>query len=136
MPIKPKTGYVAKAVRTYYSDLADCSNDDPMFEKAIKLASRSFNDIDNLRDPSSRPPKNVRAPGAGQKTKAPEVREPLFSWLIDARKTLKGRLPRRLFKLKAKQLNADWLKQNEVEEKDRLKFSSLLDQRMGKGIWH
>ena len=124
VPIMPTTGYVAKAVRTYYSDLADCSNDDPLFDKAIKLASRSYNDINNLRDPSARPPKKLRASGAGRKTKAPEVREALFSWFVDVRETLKGRLPQRLFKLKAKQLFGIWLEQNEVEEKDKLKFSN------------
>ena len=29
--IKPSSGYVAKAVRSFYSDLADTSNDDPEF---------------------------------------------------------------------------------------------------------
>ena len=120
VPIIPTTDYVAKAVRTYYSDLTDCSNDDPAFDKAIKLASRSYNDIYNLRYPSSRLPKKLRASGAGPKTNAPEVREAAFSWFVYVRETLKGRLPR----LKAKQVYEDWLEQNEVEEKNKLKFSN------------
>ena len=57
--------------------------------RAVKLASRSYNDLDNLRDPSSCPPKKVRATGAGRKTKAPEVRQVLFAWFVDVRETLK-----------------------------------------------
>jgi len=42
MLIKPTTGYVAKAVGQFYSDKADVLNDDPAFEKATKLVSRSL----------------------------------------------------------------------------------------------
>ena len=87
VPIKPAAGYIAKAVRSFYSDLAEVHN--PMFVRAVKLASRSYNDLDNLRDPSSCPPKKVRATGAGRKTKAPEVRQVLFAWFVDVRETLK-----------------------------------------------
>ena len=109
VPIKPTTGYVAKAVRMFYSDLADVRNDDPAFERAIKLAARSYQDIDILQDPSSCPPKKARA---------------LFAWFVDVRETLKGRLPRRLFKLKANQLYKQWLEQNPATENERLKFSN------------
>ena len=124
VPIKPSTGYVAKAVRHFYSDLAHVNNDDPQFLKALKHASRSYNDLENLRDPSSCPPKKARAVGAGRKAKAPEVRIALFSWFVDAREILKGRLPRSLFKLKANQLYEEWLVQNPVPEEDRLKFGN------------
>ena len=124
VPIKPSTGYVAKAVRSFYTDLTDKKNDDPEFVKAVKLASRSYNDLEHLRDPSSRPPKKLRGSGAGQKVKAPEVRVALFHWFVDVRESLKGRLPRRLFKLKARQLYAEWLIQNPIPEKDQLKFSN------------
>ena len=40
------------------------------------------------------------------------------------RETLKGRLPRRLFKLKANQLYEQWLEQNPATENERLKFSN------------
>ena len=66
IPIKPSTGYVAKAVRSFYTDLVDASNDDPQFEKAVKLASRSYNDLERLRDPSSCPPKKSRGAGGGR----------------------------------------------------------------------
>ena len=35
--IKPSTGFIAKAVRHFYSDLANASNDDRDFERATKL---------------------------------------------------------------------------------------------------
>ena len=34
VPIKPSIGCVAKAVRFFYTDLADTSNDDPEFAKS------------------------------------------------------------------------------------------------------
>ena len=107
VPIIPTTGYVAKAVRTFYSDLADGPNDDPLFRRAIKLVSRAYSDLDNLRDPSLCPPKRKRATGTGRKAKAPEVRQALFSWFVDVRKTLK---------LKANQLYEEWLEQNPVRK--------------------
>ena len=82
IPIKLSTGYVAKAVRFFYTDLVDASNDDPQFEKAVNLASRSYNDLECLRDPSSCPPKKSRGAGDGRKVKAPEVRVALFHWFV------------------------------------------------------
>ena len=111
-------------MRQFYSDLAEVSNNNPQSEKALKLASRSYNDLESLRDPSSCPPKKIRASGAGRKVKAPEIRQALFSWFVDVRETLKGCLPRRLFKLKANQLYNEWLVQNPVPKKDRLKFGN------------
>ena len=74
-PIKPSTGFIAKAVRQFYGDLKDAKNNDVDFVRAVKLASRSYNEIDSLRDPSSCPPpppkKKVRAQGADRKRKAP-----------------------------------------------------------------
>ena len=48
LPIKLSTGYVARAVRSFYSNLADISNNDSEFIKAAKLASRSYNELENL----------------------------------------------------------------------------------------
>ena len=108
----------------FYTDLSSVANSDPQFEKVVKLASRCYNDIDNLHDPALCLAKNTRASGAGRKPKAPEIREALFSWFIDARETLKGRLPRRLFKLKAQQLYTEWLAQNPVPLSYQLKFGN------------
>ena len=124
MPINPAAGYIAKAGCIFYSDLAEVHNNNPMFVRAVKLTSRSYNDLDNLRDLSSCPPKKVRATGAGRKKKAPEVRQPLFPWFVDVRETLKGRLPRRWFKLKANQLYDEWLEQNSLLENERPKVSN------------
>ena len=46
--IKPNTRYVGKAIRTFYSGLAEIRNDNPTFVRAAKLASRSYNDLVNL----------------------------------------------------------------------------------------
>ena len=108
-------------MRKFYTDLSSVANSDPQFEKVVKLASRCYNDIDNLHDLALCLAKNTRASGAGRKPKAPEIREALFSWFIDVRETLKGRLPRRL---KAQQLYTDWLAQNPVPLSDQLKFGN------------
>ena len=101
VPIKPSTGFITKALRQFYGDLKDAKNNDAEFVRAVKLAACSYNEIDSLRDPSSCPPKKARAQGARRQRKAPEVRIGLFNWFIDVRETLKGRLPRRIFKMKA-----------------------------------
>ena len=56
--------------------------------------------------------------------KAPEVRVALFHWFVDVRESLKERLPRRLFNLKAQQLYVEWLVQNPIPENEKLKFSN------------
>ena len=123
-PLNHQQGFIAKAVRQFYGDLKDVKSNDVDFVPAVKLAWRSYNEIDSLRDPSSCPPKKVRSQGAGRKRKAPEVRISLFNWFIDVRETSKGRLPRRIFKMKANQLYEEWLTQNPVPENEKLKFSN------------
>ena len=73
VPIKPKCGYLAKAVREFYTDLADAANNDPIFNKALKVASRAYEDLPKLRYPSLHPAKKARASGGGRKVKSPEV---------------------------------------------------------------
>ena len=90
--IKPTGRYFAKAVREFYPDLAKVKNDDHNFCKAVKLATRCYNEIEQLRDPSTCAPAKKGAIGGGRKSKAPEVREALFSWFVDVRESLKGRL--------------------------------------------
>ena len=104
--------------------MTDKKNDDLEFVKAVKLASHSYNDLEHLRDPSSRPPEKSRGTGTGQKVKAPEVRVASFHWFVALRESLKEGLPRCLFKLKARQLYAEWLIQNSIPKKDQLKFSN------------
>ena len=51
-----------------------------------------------------------RGTGNGRRCKEPEIREELFQWFVDVRTSLKGRLPKKLFFLKAQQLYEDCLK--------------------------
>ena len=125
VPIKPSTWFIAKAVRQFSGDLKVAKNSDAEFVRAVNLATRSYNKIDSLRDSSSCPPKKARTQGASRKRKASEVRIGLFNWfIINVRETLKGRLPRRIFKMKANQLYEEWLTKNPVPENERLKFSN------------
>ena len=38
----PREGYLARAVREYYSDLNGLKNDDPVMKKAVKLGKRCY----------------------------------------------------------------------------------------------
>ena len=111
-----------RAVREFYTDLAEAKNDDPEFRKMVKLASWCFNEIDQLRDPSTCAPTNKRALGGGRKSKAMEVRQALLTWFVDVRESLKGRLSRTMLKLKANELYDEWVRENPTPEYERLKF--------------
>ena len=124
VPIKPSTGFIVKAARQFYGDFKDAKNNDAEFVRAVKLTTRSCNEIDSLRDPSSCTPKKARAQGADRKRKVPEVRIGLFNWFINVRETFKRRLHRRIFKVKANQLYEEWFTQNPVPENERLKFNN------------
>ena len=117
-------GFLSKAVREFYTDIKDVPNDHPDFQGAIKVATRAIENIAGLWDPASRPAKKTRASGGGRKRKAPEIRSVLYSWFVNVRKALKGLLPKRLFKLKAKDLYAEWLIHNPAEPENQLRFGS------------
>ena len=122
--VKPSSGFTARAIREIYTDLAEAKNGDPKFCKGVKPASRCFNEIDQLRDPSTCAPTKKRALGGGRKSKAMEVRQALFTWFVDVRESLKDRLPRTMFKLKANELYDEWLRENPTPESERLKFGN------------
>ena len=107
VPVIQQGGFVAKAVIIFYTGLSDIQNDDPQFRAALCVANCAHKELEKLRDPSVCPAKRFRASGAGRKQKAPEVRQALFAWFIDVREALKGRLPKRLFKMKAGELYAE-----------------------------
>ena len=98
--VTPTWGPLAKSVRLFYADLKDAKNSDQHFQNAIKLAERCYNSLAELDDCSKPPAKIFRASGGGRKSQAPEVRDALFQWFIDVRGSLKGRLSRKMFKLK------------------------------------
>ena len=64
-------------------------------------------------------------PGAGRKSKAPEVRNALFQWFVDVYGSLKGRLPLKMFRSKAQSLHEEWIQDQdeETKAKDSLKFT-------------
>ena len=51
--------------------MKDVPNDHPDFQRPIKVATRAFENIADLRDPASRPVKKARASGSGKKTQSP-----------------------------------------------------------------
>ena len=123
---KPKEGYISKSIREYYIDLKDVPSKDPSFQKARKMAERCL--VDGLGDvgvvgPSSA--KKFRQAGAGRPTKAPEVRLAMFDWFLDIRGSLKGRLPKKMFISKCKEVYSEWLEQQDspVPVNEQLKFT-------------
>ena len=65
--VKPKIGYVAQAVRSYYHNLKNANWRDLEFRAAVSVASRAFKDLENgkLEEPSNG--KRLRAEGGGRK---------------------------------------------------------------------
>ena len=113
--VQPSSGFITRAVREFYTDPAKAKNDDPEFCKAVKLASRCLNEIDQLRDPSTCASIKKRALAGRRKSKAMEV-QAIFTWFVDVRDSLKGRLSRTMFKLKANGLYDEWLRENPTPE--------------------
>ena len=105
--------------------MKDIKFEDKNFKMACKIASRSFESLTELTDSGACPPKKSRAMGGGRKKSAPDVREALFTYFVDIRGSLKGRFPKRLLTLKARQLYSDWITQNSLQENERpLKFGN------------
>lgn len=65
-----------------------------------------------------------------RKTKAPEVREAMTEWFIDAIETLKCRLQIKMFRPKRLKVYSEWLNQQlePIPEEQRFKFSKHLIQ--------
>ena len=86
---KPKEGFLAKAVREAFPDLAGKNNGDPEFQRAKQLAMRALTDYEKqLRDPTQAAEqkprkKQYRQPGAGRKAATPEVRQAVFDWYVN-----------------------------------------------------
>ena len=121
-------GYLAPAVREFYPDLKKVKHDDPLLEKAIKMATRAMKraaseDFDMESDPQK---KKYRAEGGGRKTTHASVRIKMYEWFIDVRGTLKARLPRTLFKSQCEVFYEEWLSQQKepVPEEERPVFSN------------
>ena len=125
VPKKPKQGFLATAVREFYSDLTDAKHNDSNLLSAVKLAKRCHDKLlsggfDN-EEPSK---KKFRQEGGGRKCKAPEVRQAMFEWFVNVRGTLKGRLPIKMFRSKCLTVYEEWLKQQPelIPENEQLKF--------------
>ena len=103
-------GYVQPAVREFFPDLKNATNNDSEFKSAKSFVSRCLTKFENGQfniegnDGANR----YRLLGAGPPRKAVELRESLFDFFIDIRYSLKGRLSVYLLKLKAEELYATY----------------------------
>ena len=84
---KPKEGFLAKAVREAFPELSRTPNNNKEFQSAKMLAMRALHEYEKrLGDPTvvDEVPKRkqYRQPGAGRKTKIPEVRQTIFEWYV------------------------------------------------------
>ena len=105
VPMKTKQGFIAAAVREFYTDLSKVKHDNPNLVEALKFAKRCYEKyLANNFEGEEPPKKRFRESGAGRKCKAPEVREAMFEWFINVRGVLKGRLPKKMFRTKCQQV--------------------------------
>ena len=58
--VKPKWDFYSKAVGEFYTDMKDVPNYHPDFLRAIKVATRAFENTADLRDPTPHPVKKAR----------------------------------------------------------------------------
>ena len=101
-----------------------CCDSSIIFQQIANIHNLIQPTFAHLKRPVIMATKKARAQGAGRKRKAPDVRIGLFNWFVDVIETLKVRLPRCIFKMKANQLYKEWLTQNPFPENERLKFSN------------
>ena len=128
---QPKEGYKSRAVRAFFPSLKDTPATHPKFKQAVSLANRCFESRKRGRDldddfhesPSKNMKKAFREQGGGRKPIAPEVRQAVFEWFIDIRGSLKGRLPKKIFKLKCEELFQKWVDSRKEPTTQKLEFS-------------
>ena len=84
---KPKGGYLSKAIREHYKDLAGLPSNDKDFKNAISYGKRCLKYYMEEKNVENDTPskKRYRKVGAGQKYHAESVRARLFEWFIDVR---------------------------------------------------
>ena len=87
--VKPKGGFISKAIREKYDNLRNMPSTNKLFKRAHSLAERAYKDFKSgkfenvpLSGPGS---KRFRLEGGGPKRKVPEIRDQLFEWFIDIR---------------------------------------------------
>ena len=123
----PGGGYVARAVREFYSDLKDVKHDNPTLTTALKLGRRCLNQVEADDDAVTAPPSKSMylQAGGGRKLTIPDVRQVLFEF-VDIRGTLKARLPRKTFTTQFKFFYEQWLAQqpDELPEDEKITFSN------------
>ncbi len=124
---KPKESYTSRAVRQMFPSLRTKQATDPDFRKALSLARRCYETYlksqeigVDAEEPSK---KKFRASGGGRKSSAQEVRQAAFEWFIDVRGNLKGRLPRKAFRIKCQELYRRWVEAQDAPPETPLQFS-------------
>ena len=104
-----KAGFISTAVCEFYDNLRKASSKDLTFIAATRIADRTFKDLETGRLEEENVLHIFCAAGGGRRCTALEIREELFQWFV-VRTGLKGRLPKKLFLLKAQELYEGWLK--------------------------
>ena len=90
---KPITreGYIARAVSDFYPDLRNVKHNDPNLQAAVNLGKRCNEQLLNSESTCKinvGPSKSkYRKPETVRRTTIPDVKEALFDWFIDIRKT-------------------------------------------------
>ena len=130
----PTSGFLSRAVRNFFPSLANVKGNDEEFKRALQVARRCHdkfykgdgNGDDFTITSTEKPTKRFCAEGAGRKVKATEVRQAMFKWFIDVRGSLKGHLPKKIFKAKCEELYQSWLSSQDEKppKEEQLQFSN------------
>ena len=116
---------MTRTVRRFYSDLRVVKHNDPDLSNALKLGTRCLDSLE-ANDFTEPPTKIKFRQAGGRKTSVPEVRDTMYDWFIDIRSSLKGRLPKSMFKVQCNIFYEQWLLQQEKEvpEEKKIVFSN------------
>ena len=122
-----QTGYIQPFVRSYFADMKTENCNSKEFRSATKFVSRCLEKFEkgefNIERNDSK--NKFRLIGAGPPKRAIEVRIALFDYFIDVRSTLKGRFPKFMSIVKAKEIYNTYcgLKEKAGEKAEELKFT-------------
>ena len=121
-------GFIQPLVQETFTDLKEERYDTVDFKSATKFVSRCLEKLDRGKfdTEENRRSDRFRVLGAGKPKHVVEVRQVLFSFFIDVRTSLKGRLPRSTLIFKAKQIYNEYcgIKRQGGEVPDQLKFAN------------
>jgi hypothetical protein len=110
MKLENEKNYLSRFVRSTIPSLQVCPSVDPKFRAATKFVKRCHDGHVQDHWKAIKSTKSRRKiSGSGSHPRLPELRLALFSWFVDVRTGLRGRLPRAALVAKAKAMYSDYV---------------------------